>query len=222
MSERFLIVGLGNPGREYTDTRHNIGFRCVDALAEAHGLRYERKKASKAKIASGTIAGRSVLLAKPQTYMNLSGSAVQGLATFYKIPPERIMIILDDLDIPPGALRIRPKGGTGGHKGLTDIVRRLGTNNIPRIRFGIGRPPGQMDPAAYVLRGFDADEHDVIDEAVARTVKAIETWLREGIDTAMNCYNGTAEEIAARFAPSVEAKSENSTDSTHPDEQTSN
>lgn len=200
MSERFLIVGLGNPGREYDNTRHNIGFRCVDALAQAHGLAYERKKKSKAKIATGTIAGKSVLLAKPQTFMNLSGSAVQGLATFYKIPPSHILVIFDDLDIVPGTLRIRPKGGTGGHKGLTDIVRRLGTQEIPRIRFGIGRPPDQMDPAAYVLRRFDAEEETIIAEAIQRTIKAVETWLTDGIDTAMNHYNGTAEEVASRFA----------------------
>ncbi len=205
MSQRFLIVGLGNPGREYDNTRHNIGFRCVDALAEAHGLAYERKKKSKSKIATGTMAGKSVLLAKPQTFMNLSGSAVQGLATFYKIPPSQIMVILDDLDIAPGTLRIRPKGGTGGHKGLTDIVRKLGTQDIPRIRFGIGRPPGEMDPAAYVLRRFDASEEAIITEAINRTIKAVETWLTDGIDTAMNRYNGTASDVASRFTKPADA-----------------
>lgn len=202
MSTDFLIVGLGNPGREYENTRHNIGFHCVDALVRKHHLRYENKKRSKAKIAQGTIAGQTVLLAKPQTYMNLSGSAVQGLAAFYRIPPERIIVIMDDLDIALGTLRIRPKGGTAGHKGLTDIVQRLGTQNIPRIRFGIGRPPDRMDPAAYVLRRFTPDEQPVIDEAIARAAEAVETWLTDGIDIAMNRFNGSAEEVATRFAQS--------------------
>lgn len=202
MTPHFLIVGLGNPGSEYENTRHNIGFQCVDALVRKHHLRYENKKKSKAKIAQGTIAEQTVLLAKPQAYMNLSGSAVQGLAAFYKIPPKRIIVILDDLDIALGTLRIRPKGGTAGHKGLADIVQRLGTQDFPRIRFGIGRPPGQMDPAAYVLRRFTAGEQPVVEEAVARAVEAVETWLTEGIDIAMNRFNGSAEEVAARFAPS--------------------
>lgn len=208
MSTRYLIVGLGNPGNEYDGTRHNVGFQCIDALAQKHHLEFDRKKKSKAKIALGTIKGQPVLLAKPQTYMNLSGSAIQGLASFYKIPPECILVVFDDLDIAPGTLRIRPKGGTGGHRGLTDIVQRLGTNDIPRIRFGIGRPPGQMDPAAYVLRRFDATEQPAISEAIDRTLHAIETWLTDGIDTAMNHYNGSADEVANRFAQSASSESQ--------------
>lgn len=201
MTERYLIVGLGNPGREYVDTRHNVGFRCVDALAAAHGIPFEAKKKSKAKIADGLITGKRVLLAKPQTFMNLSGSSVQGLASFYQIPPEHIIVIFDDLDIPPGTLRIRPKGGSGGHRGMTDIIQKLGTQDFPRIRFGIGRPPGQMDPAAFVLRRFDADEEVLAAETVERTIKTLETWLTDGIDMAMNLYNGTAEDILARMQP---------------------
>ncbi|MEP0761778.1 MAG: aminoacyl-tRNA hydrolase, partial [Chloroflexota bacterium] len=150
MSGMFLVVGLGNPGREYTNTRHNIGFRCVDALAARHNLAFEDKKKSKAKIALGSIQGQRVLLAKPQTYMNLSGSAVQGLAAFYQIPPAQMMVIFDDLDLPVGTLRIRPKGGSGGHKGVTDIIQRLGTQGFSRIRVGIGRPDTPVDPASYV------------------------------------------------------------------------
>jgi PTH1 family peptidyl-tRNA hydrolase len=188
--DRYLIVGLGNPGREYQATRHNVGFRCADALIKAHGLVVAAKKQSKAKVADGAIAGRRVLVAKPQTFMNLSGSSVQGLATFYKIPPERIIVIFDDLDLPPGTLRIRQKGGSGGHRGLTDIVQKLGTQNFPRIRFGIGRPPGKMDPAAFVLRPFSAEEIPLVEQAVERALKAIETWLIEGIDIAMTRFNG--------------------------------
>jgi PTH1 family peptidyl-tRNA hydrolase len=200
MSERYLVVGLGNPGPEYQDTRHNIGFRCVDALAQTHGLSFDDKKKSKARIADGLIVGKRILIAKPQTYMNLSGASVQGLAAFYQIPPQNMMVILDDLDLPLGALRIRPKGGSGGHKGLTDIIQRIGTQEFPRIRFGIGRPPARMDPAAYVLRRFDLDELSVVNPTVDRAVKAVEVWLTDGIDTAMNRYNGSVEEIVAREA----------------------
>ncbi len=194
MSERYLIVGLGNPGREYENTRHNVGFACADALVKAHTLSYDAKKKSKAKIAVGTIVGKSILIAKPQTYMNLSGSAVQGLATFYRIPPEQILVIFDDLDLPLGTLRIRKKGGSGGHRGLTDILQRLGTQEFPRIRFGISRPPDKMDPAAFVLRRFEGDEIPLVTQTLERAVKAVETWLSEGIDAAMNHYNGTTSE----------------------------
>jgi len=200
MSGMFLVVGLGNPGREYTNTRHNIGFRCVDALAARHNLAFEDKKKSKAKIALGSIQGQRVLLAKPQTYMNLSGSAVQGLAAFYQIPPAQMMVIFDDLDLPVGTLRIRPKGGSGGHKGVTNIIQRLGTQGFSRIRVGIGRPDTPVDPASYVLRPFEGSDEVEIAEAVERVILAVETWLTDGIDLAMNRYNGSPEEIAQRAA----------------------
>ncbi len=201
MGERFLIVGLGNPGAEYELTRHNVGFMAADALVTAHRLTYDRRKKSKSKVAEGAIAGRRVLVAKPQTFMNLSGSAVQGLVAFYQIPPERILVVFDDLDLPLGTLRIRPKGGSGGHRGMSDIIQRLGTQDFPRVRFGIGRPPGRMDPAAYVLRRFSAEEQPAVEEALARVVDTVETWLTQGIDAAMNRYNGSAAEVAARLLP---------------------
>lgn len=193
-----MVVGLGNPGPEYHNTRHNVGFRCADALAQAHGLSFDPRKRSKARIADGMIGGKHVLIVKPQTYMNLSGSSVQGLAAFYKITPDHMVVISDDLDLPLGTLRIRSKGGSGGHKGLTDIIRRLGTQNFARIRFGIGRPPGRTDPADFVLQGFDPDELPLVEQTVARAIKAVETWLTDGIDASMNRYNGTADEAAAR------------------------
>lgn len=211
MSKRYLIVGLGNPGKEYANTRHNIGFRCADALIAAHQLTYTRKKKSKARIADGTIYGKRVLIAKPQTYMNLSGSSIQGLASFYQIPPEQIIVIYDDLDLPPGTLRIRPKGGTGGHRGMTDIVDKLGSKEFPRIRFGIGRPPGKMDPAKYVLRRFTDEEEQIVQPTVERVVKTIETWLTDGIDIAMNQYNGTAQDVADRQAQHSEQVAANGT-----------
>lgn len=195
-----LIVGLGNPGPEYANTRHNVGFRCIDALADRHNLRFEDKKRAKARIALGRIGEHRVLLAKPQTYMNLSGSAVQGLLTFYRIPPTQMIVVYDDLDLPVGTLRIRPKGGSGGHRGLSDIIQRLGTQNFPRIRVGIGRPESGMDPAAYVLLPFRQQEEPLIQEAITRVLQAIETWLNEGIDPAMNRYNGSAEEVLQRNA----------------------
>jgi PTH1 family peptidyl-tRNA hydrolase len=195
MTDRFLIVGLGNPGREYQNTRHNIGWRCVDAIATAHGLTFAKKQ-SKAIIADGTIADRKVLLAKPQTYMNLSGEAVQALLTFYKIPISNLLVISDDMDIPLGTLRIREKGGAGGQKGLKSIIAHLGTQDFARMRFGLSRPPGRMDPAAYVLQDFDKREMPLVIETLDRVVKATETWLREGISIAMTRFNGTAEEAA--------------------------
>ncbi|HKA76528.1 MAG TPA: aminoacyl-tRNA hydrolase [Pseudolabrys sp.] len=195
MTDRYLIVGLGNPGREYEKTRHNIGWRCVDAIAAALGLTFAKKQ-SKAIVADGIIADRKVLLAKPQTYMNLSGEAVRGLVDFYKIPIENLLVISDDMDIPLGTLRIRESGGAGGQKGLKSIIEHLGTQNFARMRFGLSRPPGRMDPAAYVLQDFDKSEMPLVNETLDRVVKAVETWLREGTAIAMTRHNGTADEAA--------------------------
>ncbi|NJL95182.1 MAG: aminoacyl-tRNA hydrolase [Anaerolineae bacterium] len=194
--ERYLLVGLGNPGAQYAKTRHNIGFMCLDALAAAHQITFDGKK-FKARWGDGLLEGRRVLLLKPQTFMNLSGEAVRPAADFYQIPPERMLIIYDDLDTPLGTLRLRQKGGAGGQKGMASIIQHLGTQAFPRIRFGIDRPPGKMDPAAYVLQPFRAEEQMLVQETIARTLKAVSTWLSEGIDTAMNRFNGTAEQAAA-------------------------
>ena len=200
MTDRYLIVGLGNPGREYEKTRHNIGFRCVDAIAAAHGLTFSRRQ-SKALVADGVIAGQKVLLARPQTFMNLSGEAVQGLVTFYKIPLNNLLVISDDMDIPVGVLRIREKGGAGGQKGLKSIAAHLGTQEFARLRFGIGRPPGRMDPAAYVLQDFDKSEAILLIETLDRVVKAVDVWLRFGLPIMMTRFNGTAEESARVTVP---------------------
>jgi PTH1 family peptidyl-tRNA hydrolase len=206
--ERYLIVGLGNPGKKYDKTRHNIGFITVDALAQKHNFVFDSKQ-SKAKVSSGTINGQSVILAKPQTFMNASGQSVRGIADFYKILPERIMVIYDDIDIDLGMLRIRAKGGTGGHNGMKSIIQQLGGNqNFPRIRFGVGRPPGKMEPAAYVLRPFNANEEPLVIETIERANKAIETWLVNGIDIAMNLHNGTAEDVAERQRRLAESDSQ--------------
>jgi peptidyl-tRNA hydrolase, PTH1 family len=195
MTDRFLIVGLGNPGRDYAKTRHNIGFRCVDAIAAAYGMTFSKRQ-SKALVADGVIAGRKVLLAKPQTFMNLSGQAVRGLMDFYKIPLTNLLVISDDMDLPAGTLRIREKGGAGGQKGLKSIIEHLGTLEFARMRVGIGRPPGRIDPADYVLQDFDKDEAILVVETLDRVVRAVESWLRLGIAIMMTRFNGTAEEAA--------------------------
>ncbi len=193
--DRYLIVGLGNPGREYAKTRHNIGFRCVDAIAAAAGMTFSRKQ-SKALIADGIIAEKKVLLAKPQTYMNLSGESVRSLVAFYKIPLSNLLVISDDMDLPAGTLRIREKGGAGGQKGLKSVIEHLGTQDFARMRIGVGRPPGRMDPVDYLLQDFGKDEEAELPEVVERAVRAVETWLRFGLAIMMTRFNGSGDDDA--------------------------
>jgi len=182
-----LVIGLGNPGRKYAGNRHNVGFQCLDRLAAAWGLSFSRRK-HKALLAEGEIAGRKVILAKPQTFMNLSGQAVERLVRFYRLPPENILVIYDDLDLPLGKIRLRPKGGAGGHKGMKSIIEHLGTQDFPRLRVGIGRP-AHGDPVDYVLSDFTLDQRIVMEEVYGRVIAAVELWLTEGIEAAMNRYN---------------------------------
>lgn len=193
MPETYLIVGLGNPGARYENTRHNVGFKVVERLAQKHGLSFSKTE-HHAQTASGTILGKRVLLAKPLTFMNLSGDAVQPLASFYKIPPEQMLIVADDIDLPLGTLRLRKSGSSGGQNGLKHILQRLGTQEIARARFGVGRPPGQRGAADHVLAPFKGDEAILAVEVSDRAVQAIETWLTDGIEMAMTRYNGTGEE----------------------------
>lgn len=188
MAERALIIGLGNPGREYAKNRHNVGFQVVDHLAARHGLAFSRLQ-NGAAVSSGVIADRPVVIAKPQKYMNLSGIPVGALQKFYKVPPEQMMVISDDLDLPVGTIRLRPSGGSGGQNGIRNIIERLGTNEFPRLRVGIGRPPGRMDAAAYVLQDFSAGDLALIEAVRDRAADAIETWLRDGITLAMSRHN---------------------------------
>jgi peptidyl-tRNA hydrolase, PTH1 family len=183
-----LILGLGNPGAEYVRHRHNVGFRVVEALARAHGLAFSRNK-GKAKIAEGRLKGQRVILAKPQTFMNLSGLAADRLSRAYGVPPERILVVYDDLDLPLGRLRLRPEGGAGGHKGIKSVIEHLHTPAFPRLRLGIGRPPGRMDPADYVLQPFSSDEQPLVSEMVEQAVAAVECWLDEGLVVAMERFN---------------------------------
>ena len=186
--EFFLVVGLGNPGPKYAANRHNVGFRCLDSLASAYHLSFDKQQ-KRARVALGIIQGRRVVLAQPQTFMNESGRAVVPLARFYQVPPRRMLVVYDDLDLPPGTVRMRPEGGSGGHKGMRSIIEQLGDQGFPRLRIGIGRPPGQMDPADYVLRALSAEEQLQLDETLGRAVAAIETWLAQGIELAMSRHN---------------------------------
>lgn len=186
-AERFLIVGLGNPGRKYRGNRHNIGFMAVDALAAAYNMQ-SSKVQNKAIVANGRIQNQQVIIAKPQTYMNSSGDAVGPLARYYKVPPQNVLIVYDELDLPFGTIRLREKGGAGGHNGMKSIINHLG-NDFPRMRLGIGRPPGQMPAAAHVLQDFGKDDLPLLDDVLAEAVRAIETYLRDGIQLAMSRHN---------------------------------
>jgi PTH1 family peptidyl-tRNA hydrolase len=183
-----LIVGLGNPGREYTSNRHNVGFRCLERLAAAHDLAFDKRQ-KRARVALGTICERRIILAQPQTFMNESGRAVVPLARFYRVSLERLLVVYDDLDLPLGMVRLRPDGGSGGHKGMHSIIEQLGSQSFPRLRIGIGRPPGQMDPVDYVLQDFSTEEEPALEGTLERAMAAIEVWLSEGIETAMTRYN---------------------------------
>jgi PTH1 family peptidyl-tRNA hydrolase len=205
MPETYLIVGLGNPGKQYENTRHNVGFKVVERLAQKHGLAFGKTE-HHAHTASGTILGKRVLLAKPLTYMNESGNAVQPLVSFYKIDPDHLLIVGDDIDIPLGTLRLRKSGSSGGQNGLKHILQRLGTQEIARARFGVGRPPGHKGAAGHVLAPFKGDEAILALEVTDRAVQAVETWLTDGIEMAMTRYNGTGEEKEKPVKPKPPAQ----------------
>jgi len=189
MPEPYLIIGLGNPGREYKDTRHNIGFMLIDHIAvrlNARGMKMQ----SKAIVISALHEERKIILAKPQTFMNLSGQSVQGLLHFYKIPFENLLVAHDDLDIPLGTLRIRPSGGPGGQRGMASTIEQLGTKDFPRLRLGIGRPPGRMDAKDYVLQDFSKEDMKLLPEVLESGVDAALTFVTHGLNKAMNQFNG--------------------------------
>ena len=181
-----LIVGLGNPGREYQGTRHNVGFMVLDVLARRHGI-HIRSRRNRASVGEGIIAGEKVTLAKPLTFMNLSGEAVSGLVRRYRVKPTDIIMICDDVNLPLGRLRIRAGGSAGGHKGLASVIRSLGTDDFLRIRVGIGSP--ERDMVDYVLSRFGRAERGVVREAVERAADALEVCLADGIEPAMNSFN---------------------------------
>jgi PTH1 family peptidyl-tRNA hydrolase len=189
--ERWLIAGLGNPGPEYAGNRHNAGFMVADLLAERTGARFKRDR-SRAAVAAGRLAGFPVTLAKPLSFMNLSGRPVAALRSFYKIPPERIVVIHDELDLPFGTLRLKQGGGDNGHNGLRSVTAALGTRDYFRVRVGIGRPPGRMDAADYVLHDFSAAERKLLPEVLERSADAAEALLRRGLAAAQNEFHTAA------------------------------
>ena len=189
----YLIVGLGNPGREYSGTRHNVGFMAIDTLCQELGIRITRMQ-SRALVGNGLLEANKVILAKPQTFMNLSGQAVSGLVKFYKVSLEELIVIHDDIDLPLGTIRLRPSGGSAGQKGLASTMDYLGTNGFPRLRIGIGRPPGRMEAADYVLQNFAAGEQEILTEILERVSKAVQVFILDGIEAAMTQFNGALPE----------------------------
>lgn len=186
---RWLVVGLGNPGPKYEWTRHNMGFLVIDELAERENIPVQRLK-FKALTNTAVIGGASVLLMKPTTYMNLSGESVVQAAQFYKIPPERVLVLSDDVSLPQGKLRVRRGGSAGGHNGLKNIIQHLGTDQFPRIKVGVGgKPHPDSDMADWVLSAPKGEDRKVIEEAVARAADAVTLLLEQGIDAAMARFN---------------------------------
>ena len=186
----YLIIGLGNPGRDFNNTRHNIGFLCINEIAFKTAININRVK-NNSLVGSGKVGDHKLTLAKPQTYMNLSGRAVVSLIKYFKIPLENTLIIHDDLDLPFGRIRIRPSGSSGGQKGINSVIQMLGTDDIPRIRVGIGRPPGKMDPIDYVLHKFSKQEESLLADIIERVYAACMVFIDLGIDAAMSQYNRT-------------------------------
>ncbi|MCX6054808.1 MAG: aminoacyl-tRNA hydrolase [Chloroflexi bacterium] len=187
----YLIVGLGNPGRDYRETRHNIGFMTIDSLAGSLGCKLTKVQ-NKAITGVCKVEDQKVILAKPQTFMNLSGLSVTALLHFFKIDPSRLIVAHDDVDLPFGQIRMRPGGGSAGQKGVASVIEKLASQEFSRLRMGIGRPPGRMDSADYVLRGFDAADREFLPEFLKRGAEAIVCFVLEGLDTAMNRYNPKA------------------------------
>jgi PTH1 family peptidyl-tRNA hydrolase len=188
-----MIVGLGNPGPQYSRNRHNLGFQCVELLAQRHGMRLDKMQ-QRAMTGNGVISfggvRHKVLLVRPLTYMNASGEAVGPLARYYQVEAQEIIVIHDDLDLSSGKLRLRQGGSSGGQNGIKSILERLGSGDFARVKIGIGRPPGRMDPADFVLQNFSAGEEELFGPLREKACDAVECWLQDGIEAAMNRFNG--------------------------------
>lgn len=184
----YVIVGLGNPGDRYAQTKHNIGFITIDYLAEQHSIKMNKMK-HKAIIGEGDMGGEKVLLVKPQTFMNLSGQSVMDIVNFYKVPAANLVVIYDDIDLPVGKVRIRPNGSSGTHNGMRNIIYLLRNQEFPRIRIGVGKQPDYMDLADYVMTKFNSEEKPLIEEAIKKSAATVEEIVKSGINNAMNKYN---------------------------------
>ena len=185
MAEQVLVVGLGNPGPSYAGNRHNVGAMVLDVLSDRVGGRFKSHK-SGADVVEGRLAGARVVLAKPRSYMNVSGPPVAALARYFKIDPAEVIVVHDELDLPPATIRVKLGGGEGGHNGLRSISASLGTKDYLRVRFGIGRPPGRMDPADYVLKDFAAAERKELPLELERAADAVELLISDGVLAAQN------------------------------------
>lgn len=187
-----LIVGLGNPGPEYRNTRHNAGFLLAELLSQRWETSWRLEKKFFAEIAESRFAGRRVVLCRPQTFMNISGKAVGPVSSFYKIPPEQVLVLVDDADLPLGTLRLRPEGSPGGHHGLESVEQSLGTRAYPRLKVGIARPEqSRRDIAGHVLGEFSSAEQPVWQQVLSRAAQQVECWVTDGIGVAMNRFNGS-------------------------------
>ena len=184
----YILVGLGNPGREYENTRHNIGFMTIDRLAHKWGVSLQKMR-YRSLVGEARFNNEKVILVKPQTYMNNSGVAVASFVRFYKPALEQLLVIFDDLDLPFGSLRFRPSGGSSGQKGMQSIVNRIGNDEFPRLRVGVGRPPGRMDAGDFILRPFNKREQEKLDFVLQAAADAIETFLSDGLEKSMTVYN---------------------------------
>ncbi|MCL2188535.1 MAG: aminoacyl-tRNA hydrolase [Defluviitaleaceae bacterium] len=184
-----IIVGLGNPGQAYKGTRHNVGFECIDKLSYDYQIKTKLQRRFRAETGEGQVAGARALLVQPQTYMNLSGEAVLSVLQFYKLPPSALIVVYDDISLPVGDIRVREKGGAGGQKGMANIIARLGTEEFPRVRIGIGAKPAGWDLADYVLSRFKREEFDGFIQGVTLAGEAVEWVIKEGTESAMNRFN---------------------------------
>ena len=193
MENVFLIVGLGNPGSEYANTRHNAGFRAVESLADRWRVGWNLEKKFQARLAKAERDGRRVVLCEPLTFMNLSGEAVRAVMSFYRVPTGRLLVLVDDADLPFGEIRLRPRGSSGGHHGLDSVAQHVGGPDYARLKIGIGRKrEGQRQIAGFVLSPFDAVEAGFVEKIMVRAADQAECWMVEGAEKAMNKFNGVA------------------------------
>lgn len=192
MDALYLIAGLGNPGQEYARTRHNIGFMAVERFAERQKATWALEKKFESRIAKVEVGGKRILLCEPQTYMNVSGRAIGALVEFYRVPMDRLLVVVDDADLPFGTLRMKPNGSSGGHHGLDSIQQRLGSKEYPRLRMGIGRQRQDVrEITGYVLGKFGAAETETLEKMLERAARQMDRWLEAGLQRAMNEFNGT-------------------------------
>lgn len=188
LEDLFIIIGLGNPGARYANTRHNVGFDTIDVLSKKFGINVSKLK-YKALWGDGIINGQRVILVKPQTYMNLSGESVREIVEWYKVPMSKVILIYDDIDLPVGKIRIRSKGSAGTHNGMRSVIYQIQSDEFLRIRIGIGKPPEGWELANFVLGSFGSEERKIVNESVARAADAVVALLKSGVETAMNLYN---------------------------------